>query len=325
MNAARIIVFFLLRWLTFDYYFQRKRQQGKVLILLFHKVSSNNVTHYKPVPTEVFEKITSYFKRKGHFTSFSKLSQKQYSKKQLNVILSFDDNHKELITNVLPVLKKYNVSANINIDTETLETGLPQDNIRVYNALNHSSESHYSNSTYFDKPISLKQNEVEKVFSTKLGSLKKEERRSFSNDVCSKLIDSNLSFLDQVGNKNDVELFQKYGCEIGSHSHSHCMFDNEDEEILKMELTTSKNILENISGNSIDIIAFPNGRTNNEINQITTSLGFKTLLLTEGERDSFNVIDDQKNQFFRLNMYHQSFNESLAYVFGMHNLLKKLF
>ena len=61
-------------------------------------------------------------------------------------------------------------------------------------------------------------------------------------------------------NKNQIKEINRSGIvNLQSHSHNHCDFGVETFEVLKKELLQSKNIIQKITGNKVDILAYPYG------------------------------------------------------------------
>ena len=78
----------------------------KVPVLLYHSISNDNSN--VSLNVNQFEKQMIYLKKKNFKTiNFENVSKK----KEKNIIITFDDSYKDLIFNVLPILKKYNFVA----------------------------------------------------------------------------------------------------------------------------------------------------------------------------------------------------------------------
>ena len=78
----------------------------KVPVLLYHSIEKDFSGH--ELNFFDFEKQISYLKRKNYNSIFAD----EIDKKKVNkIILTFDDGYKDIITNVLPILKKYNFKA----------------------------------------------------------------------------------------------------------------------------------------------------------------------------------------------------------------------
>jgi peptidoglycan/xylan/chitin deacetylase (PgdA/CDA1 family) len=283
---------------------------------MFHQVNNDNRPIYKGTPVKTFEMICAFMSKYANVIHFSEIGMPSLNNKKPTVIISFDDGHYDIIENALPILQKYNLKFNVNIDTEILDTKLPQDNVRVYDILNQTTETKYSAPKYFKNTIVIqKDTSTEIQFSEALRKLEKKERREFSNHLFETIGNQEMKF-SKVLAKDDVRHLNKYGAEIGSHGHSHSMLINQSQEDILFELEYSKKILEEIIQNPILIIAYPNGLANTNIDAISRKLNYEYFLYTKDLANNMKSFDKEK--IYRINMYHQSFEESLANIFGVH-------
>tara|TARA_B100001989_G_C24524919_1_gene458080 strand:- start:259 stop:981 length:723 start_codon:yes stop_codon:yes gene_type:complete len=71
-------------------------------------------------------------------------------------------------------------------------------------------------------------------------------------------------YIDKEGflSKKDIKYLYSIGCKIGSHSKSHKDLSKVNNDILKLELTESKKVLEKIIGEEVIHFAFPYGSFN---------------------------------------------------------------
>jgi peptidoglycan/xylan/chitin deacetylase (PgdA/CDA1 family) len=65
---------------------------------------------------------------------------------------------------------------------------------------------------------------------------------------------------------------------IGTHTHRHYNLANVNEELVVKELTTSKELLEQVTGKTIDMIAFPDGSYNDKVKELTRKAGLTKML-----------------------------------------------
>jgi peptidoglycan/xylan/chitin deacetylase (PgdA/CDA1 family) len=314
----RKIIFNLIEILTFNFYFQRKKNR-RLYILMFHQVSDEQKIFYRPTPVAVFEGICKFLAANHKVIHLADVSDHFKKSDKSAVVISFDDGHYDIVSNCLPILKKYGLKFNINIDTEILETRKPQDFVRVYDILNQTSENNYFDSVSMTQPISInRQNpvETENAFTALLSTLLPEERRAFVDRLENKLGKGDFNYSKMLS-ADDIKTLASFGVEVGSHSHTHPIFTKISAELVKKELATSKRILENLTQKRIRILAYPNGQFNAEIEQIALQEGFEILLKTE---DKINCIDSlPQKAFFRINQYFGSVSESLASMYGFHS------
>jgi len=319
---VRKLFFKTLRFFSCDYFLQ-KRNPNVLYIALFHRVSNEKTYYYSPMPAKVFDDLCAYFSRYFSVIRFSELKNQPIEPLKPALIISFDDGHRDVLEYALPILKKYKLKFNINLVTETLLTGMPQDNLVAYDALNSTKKSHYFNpqisaSINIDKSRPIR---TEMEFVRLFQSLNKEQRRQLRDDIISKLGGSRLKF-SRMLTKEDVCCLKENGAEIGSHTYSHPILPNISYEEIEFELANSKVLLEKMFGEKVDIIAYPDGKYNNAIISKSREVGYKFLLLT-GEMT--NVLNGTlKQEFCRVGLYHDAFDENIARIFGFHESVNYL-
>ena len=74
-----------------------------------------------------------------------------------------------------------------------------------------------------------------------------------------------------------VKLIDEQGIEIGTHSNTHPDFVNLSESQMQFELSTSINLIENITGKKVELFRAPYGSYNNTMLNLTESMGLKTI------------------------------------------------
>lgn len=312
----RKLFFKTLRVVSCDYFFQ-KRNSNVLHIALFHRVSNEKTRYYPPMPTKVFDDLCAYFSRNFSVIRFGELENQTVKPLKQRLVISFDDGHRDILEYALPILKKHKLKFNINLVTETLLTGMPQDNLVAYDVLNSTEKSHYFN-PQIGASINIDKNQpirTEMEFVKLFQGLDKKQRRQLRDDMISKLGSPKLSF-SRMLTKEDVCCLKKNGVEIGSHTHSHSILPNIGYEEIESELVSSKIILERMFDVKVDIIAYPDGKYNEAIIRKSKEAGYKFLLLT-GEMP--NVLNGTvKQEFYRVGLYHDSPDENIARIFGFH-------
>ena len=290
---------------------------------MYHQVNDQKRKYYPATPIYAFDNMCRFLSKKFRVIHLSQMSSHFKNTSAPAAVISFDDGHRDIIEHVWPIVSKYRLKINVNIDTEILETGKPQDFIRVYDVLNHTKASNYFNPKYLDEPVALNSTDpytTELKFSQLLSNLGPVERRELSRDVLTKLGDTAFSY-SNVLSKKDVRFLSDNGVEIGSHSHTHPLLPSLSQEQLEAELSCSKEILENICKKEINILAFPNGKVNDSVEKTARRLGYQYFLKTE---DRINVIEfGNPTSFYRINICQGSYEENLAQLFGIYQIVRK--
>lgn len=316
--------FTLFRVINLNYLFQ-KNNFNKLYILMIHQVNNDNSSFYRAVPNETFEQICKFCLKNFNVIYVREIE--DYFKKPRKkpaVIISFDDGHYDILENAFPALNKYKLKFNVNIVTESMETGLPQDSVKVYDVLKTTEKEEYVNTDIFAEPVRIKIDKrnpakTEKEFIRLFKNLNKNQKRLISNDVADKLSNASTKFSKMLSGK-DVLYLHKNGAEIGSHTHSHAILTNIEMREVESELTYSKKLLEDLCGETIDILAFPQGRYDAVIANKAFDLGYRYLLLAD---DSENIFDSgaYSGVYHRTGLYYKTLNENLAKIFGFHKAI----
>jgi peptidoglycan/xylan/chitin deacetylase (PgdA/CDA1 family) len=292
---------------------------------MFHQVNDLGHLIYPATPVKVFEQWCAYLAVHFKVIHISEIESHFNSSNQSAAIITFDDGLYDIKENAYPSLLKHQLKFNINIDTEILETGMSQDNMRVYDVLNNSKASEYRHEKFAPKGISINPSTpttTEFAFSKVLTKLNTNDRRLFSKDVFDQLGGDKSKISKVLSNDDLKQLAADPLVEIGSHSHTHSMLTGLSEADYTIELQKSKTILEQLSNRNINLFAYPNGLANDDIEKKAVESGYKYFLYTEDKPNLITTLPLTK--IYRINQYHQTFNESLGSIFGVHHLLRKI-
>lgn len=316
----------IIRYLLFDYNFFLKKDD--LYVLMFHKVNDRDEIYYKGMPTKTFKQLISYVQKKFKIIHFDEVENELIDKKRKRplLIITFDDGMKDIEDYVFPFLAEKNIKFTINIDTLILESLKPQYFVRVYDILNHKRILDY----YYDKKYMLQEIhihkhttiEIEKKFTDLLSSMNNLQKEDFIQRMADNLDFNPEQFSGVLTKKWLAKNKNNSLIRFGSHSHTHPILNKISSEELETELIKSKEILGNILEKSIDIFAYPNGVSTDEIDQKIQEKGYKYILKTE---DKINFsLKSGTTHFFRINQYHQSTEIAILHTLGILNYLRKL-
>ena len=320
-------IFRLIRKLTLNYYPFRKNHDS-LLILIFHKVNDDQDLFFPAVPVKAFEETCAFLQQYYEIIHFSEIEE-YYSKvrKKPAAIITFDDGLFDIFENAFPILQKKQMKFNINIDTEILETNLPQDFVRVYDILNTTKINSFYNPNFMDEKLEINNSNssnTEINFTQILSNLSTEKRRIFVEEMAELTNMEQDKFSKVLSIRNIGELKNSGIVEFGSHSHTHSLLTTISIDKVKYELEYSKEVLEKILGEKVNIIAYPNGESNEEIDTLAIDLGYSFLLKSNHEINEISKSTIERKSFERINQYHQSKEIILAHTFGIVKLLKKI-
>jgi len=265
-------------------YWQSKRNEGSypLAIIYYHHVfAKKEAFHPDDLDQEQFEKQVAYLQKHFNILSIGEaldlLAKKRLPPRAL--VLTFDDGYADNYTVAAPILEKYGCPATIFVSTEGIEVGTLW-NDRVEQLIKATSKDYISD-VYTGNELALETEELKvQAFQALLSTLK-----FLSNDSRTKLVcqlelelgeiayNRTMMTADHIRNLNS-ELFT-----IGAHTHHHTILTTEDDESSSQELKRNKDILENITKRTVDIIAFPNGLYGRDYKaehcDIAKTLGFK--------------------------------------------------
>jgi len=293
---------------------------------MFHQVSDEHKSFYPAMPIAVFKAFCSFLKKHYEVLHFSELTAHYNNSSRPAAVITFDDAHYDIMENAWPILTELGLKFTVNVDTEILETGKPQDFVRVFDILNACAPKSYQNSKYMNAPIAIEGNNpinIETEFVRIMSGLDAAQKRNFVAQMATDLGMKPESY-SRMLSANDVSYLSSKGVVFGSHSHTHPILTNIATEEVIFELKHSKKILEELTQKTIDIIAYPNGIWNEALEQIAKEIGFKYFLLTEDKINKFSDLLSKCNRFMRINQYHHSIEEALAHTYGLTKFLRKL-
>jgi peptidoglycan/xylan/chitin deacetylase (PgdA/CDA1 family) len=321
----RKFFFKTLRLLTLNYYLKRK-QKNTLLIFIFHQVNDKKTTFYPAMPVSAFSKLCQFVNNNYEVIPLSEIKSHFNKTNKPAAVISFDDAHYDIVENALPVLKALDLPFIINVDTELLETGKPQDFVRVYDILNHTQIDTYFNPAFMNKPIvidRLNPINTENEFTELLSNATTQQKRETTDDLALRAGMADKDF-SRMMTKRDVELLSRQNVEFGSHSHTHSILTKISPEQIHYELSHSKNILESITNKKIDVLAYPNGIYNDEVEELAQELGYTVFLQSDNEINHVLPNNDPVNSYTRINQYHQTLDEALAHTYGVIKTIKKI-
>ncbi len=318
----RRLFFLLLRILSLDYLLLRNRPR-RLYILMFHQVNNDPRTFYQAMPVAVFDQICRFVKKHFEIIHVSEVASHFAGSSRPAVIISFDDAHYDIVQNAYPILSELKLKFNVNVDTEILETGLPQDFVRVYDILNSSPMQRFRHPDLMDHEVVIdrvRPIDTENTFTAILSALSPADKRRFTLDM-SRMAGGQVRY-SRMMSADDVRALAGPQVEFGAHGHTHAILTTLSDTDLNRELLTPKQVLEGLTDMGVTILAYPNGISDDRVASAALHVGYRHLLRTE---DRSNIVTSStRSSYFRINQYHQSADEALAHIFGFHSLVHRL-
>jgi peptidoglycan/xylan/chitin deacetylase (PgdA/CDA1 family) len=319
------IFFNLLKTFSLNYYFKRKKPNS-LLILMFHRVHDKRSAFYCPMPVAAFRDLCVFIRDRYEVIHISEIQSHFRRTSKPAAIISFDDGHYDIMENAYPILSGLGLKFNINIDTEILETGKPQDFIRVYDVLNHCKVESYMHPEFMKEPIVINRTNTiatEKQFTKLLSGLATQQKRAVTDDLAAQA-GMQDKYYARMLSREDLKFLADKNVEFGAHSHTHSFLTNISKEQLLDELNRPKQILENITGKKIEVLAYPNGIYNTEVEEMACNHGYKFLLQTGDEINHVIPNDNICNSYKRVSQYHHTLAEALAHTYGATDVLRNI-
>ncbi|RJQ17678.1 MAG: polysaccharide deacetylase family protein [Nitrospiraceae bacterium] len=270
-----------------------KKLVGKreAIILCYHRVIDVDDIYGYPLMHGVidasvrdFERQMKFLSRHFNVMSLSALSGCYRSGKlpRNAVVVTFDDGYKDNFTNAYPILKKYGIPATIFLITDFIGEGrlLWWDKLAyIIKKTSLRKISFISNGSVYEHDLSSSEKRLKalKTINAMLKRYGNEERE----DILEQLENKSGVTIDEYITKDlsllwdDVREMQKNGIEIGAHTETHPIMINLHPAVVKKEIVSSKQRIEQETSGSVKAFAYPSGQYNGECVQYVKDAGFE--------------------------------------------------
>ncbi len=257
-------------------------------ILVYHGVVPNATTKINGrfISTKEFEQHLQFFTQHFNIVSLQDYLEGNHNNDRLTLTLTFDDGYLNNLTEVLPLLEKYNVPATFYITTirdagyDTLWADALDLHRFTGPAIFPFDGKNYKNGRheYEFGGTSLKQ---------KLKSTGWEEKKALLDIITLYNNYSNKEHFapyHQLLDENDIlKLSQSELVEIGSHGYYHNCLGLIDEHLAINELGKSKKYLENIIQKPVTSLAYPDGSYTRSLIKRAETIGYTNQMLVDYE------------------------------------------
>jgi len=271
-------------------YIKNIQNNNYLTILNLHKVSLENNPFYPPLTPLLFEELIKYIIENFNVITFNQITSQNNSKKP-DIILSFDDGYYDFLEHAMPIMKKYNIKANLNIIPSCIENQEPMWNIKLYDFLNSSplnliKEIKIDN---FNYQISKKNKDK---FGMLLGRHLKQMQREKREKILETLQpifekNSNIKYTRMLNKKEILEISKNH--EIGVHSYSHESMGYESDDFFREDFFKCQEYFKNILQLPMDIYAFPNGSYRENQLEFLFDNNINSVLLVNNAYSKYNT------------------------------------
>lgn len=245
------------------YRINRFLQRKRPMILMYHRVLNDPLL--PGIAPEIFAQQLAYLKANFRVVSVNQLISEinEGIQEPYSVALTFDDGHQDFYTNAWPLLKEYQLSASLYVTTGFVDNScwLWPDLLRYI--LINTRKNTFAIMGLGE--MALGPSNILDVWN-RLGDyclgLKTVERACFLQDLAQRLdvaIDIQPLAPFSPVTWNQLREMQKEGLDIGSHTVTHPILSDLDEEQLIAELTESYQRLADELGEPPTGICYPNG------------------------------------------------------------------
>lgn len=298
---------------------------------LFHKISPVSDELWASIHPELFERIIKYSVLNYRIINLENLYLSDSVKQELKpfATISFDDGYKECISYAAGILKKYYCPATFYLVTGCIENNIPTWTFIIDYLFQNTNRLTFD----FDKdnvPELLRKtawkNKKERIdylrkLKPYLKCIPDYKRESIMKSVVSHFNDVEIP--KPMMNWNDVNTLINNGFTVGSHTESHRILINiEEDNLLKNELSNSANIIYEKTGKYPVSVSYPCGFYDDRVVKFSKDSGYK-IGLTSGQR----FYDTGKDNLFeipRVELYNESWVKTRLRMNGGLEFIKSM-
>jgi peptidoglycan/xylan/chitin deacetylase (PgdA/CDA1 family) len=279
-------------------------------VINYHYIRPNFEAKYPSVfgvTLEQFEgQLIELFKI-GNFVSIKDLvenTHKIVDSEEMHILITFDDGLKEQYNFAIPILDKLNLPAVFFINSINhieKKVSLVHQIHLVRSVI--SSEDLYQKLIDFSQRTLTREEKEKAIQFYRFDDRSSAELKYFLNvilDLFTQEIFVNSLFLKYFNEQEVIESLYMSEKEIknlahrgylGSHTHTHLPLGIYDEKIIQFELETTKNYLENLTGQTINLVAYPYGTkeaATQTVGKIAKKVGYKLGFTTNPDTNKAN-------------------------------------
>ena len=279
----------------FTPYFIIKNKEFSHTILMYHGITHNSSPYNKRhQPTKDFIKHLKFLKNYCHIISLEDFFNQKFKSGKINVALTFDDGYWNNYSIAKPLLEEFKIPAHFFITginennnlNETIPPILWADFIEISAHLKLIPTAFKSyhldliNQKYIDQTSNQSIQDIIKnsdpEFRSKLALY-----NLFTKEQQNLIFNQPNEFWKLMDEKEIIEASKSKWITIGSHGYYHNNIGKLSNEMMKEEIITSKNYLENLIQQPINSIAYPDGSYSIESKKQCNELGINYQLATD--------------------------------------------
>lgn len=321
-SAVRLLLVYLLYYSGLLHALKRRRLRGRAVVLMYHRVltaaerlqsfSSDGIQ----VSPDTFDRQLGFLRR--HFNvveprEFARRLQFGLGFDDATCLITFDDGWHDNLTNALPLLRKHALPAVIFLPTALIGSNdcFWQERLaRLLHRLSHVQRRDPSSVAALVQRYDLKSvfqgSDVERKqrihdFVRALKVLADDEIQAMMRAIAAAVgTDDADEHPDRFLQWDDVRAMARAGVTFGSHAVSHRILTRLPNTEVMRELAESKRTIETHAGVAVDLLAYPNGDSNEAIADAAKSAGYLAAFTTQA---GLVAADDDRFLVRRVNIH----------------------
>lgn len=259
------------------------RKTGKIAVLNLHSVTPHGNDYWPPMRPEVFERLLIFLTSSFDVRGINEL-EKSGSDRPV-AVLSFDDGYHDFLEFALPLLRKYNVRANMNVIPECVVTGRPMWNVRLYDFLSAADKELINEMKIPGFSFALDgESRQEKIrFGLRVSRHLKSRPRGEREEIWQSIepyLDASDAPKTRMLNLDEVKQIAEFA-DIGAHSYSHESMGYEDSGFFENDFRQCRDFFADELSMKLDTYAFPNGSYRPEQIEFLRENGIENVLLVD--------------------------------------------
>ena len=120
MKKFIFYILYLIKFHKILIFIKEITKDNNIISLMFHRIEPEFEGFWPAINKKNFENLILLLKKNTNIIDIKSINTKIKDNK-INIIITFDDGYKDFIQNAIPILKKNNISANMNICPELIE------------------------------------------------------------------------------------------------------------------------------------------------------------------------------------------------------------
>jgi peptidoglycan/xylan/chitin deacetylase (PgdA/CDA1 family) len=281
------------------------------LVLTYHRVLPNVKSEAAPsqigliVTDSTFEKQMDFLNKRHNVIPLDEMVGRLKESKidHRYCSITFDDGWRDVYTHAFPVLEKRNLPAIMFLSAGFVGTDRlfwPERLTRILLSTGELEKTRVSALADIDRDSA---EEIDAIMATEDSGKKMiqvdrliERFKELDSEIREKLIgllENSLSqtLTDEAKNRyilnwDEIEEMRKQGISFGSHTVNHAILTQLPPDEARMEITQSKQMLENKLGEEIDLFAYPNGDWNDDVKEMVKEAGYRASVTTMNRKNN---------------------------------------